>query len=176
MKGMKVMYDYNGKIKGIIISAVGLALTISEKIHPWAVISRYTADEHLAFFKWVALLGLVTIAYSKEKLEDDRSTAIRLRSLQIAYMLQTAVILGMALTLSHSPEPIDASILFMMAAIGVVMHLLLFHIGLYFDDLWEYNDTTTLGERLRNIGRNKWSLLVYLAISGAMLLSLTIFA
>lgn len=176
MKGMKIMYDYNGKIKGIIISAAGLALTISEKLHPWAVLPRFTAEEHQAFFKWVALLGLVTIAYSKEKLEDDRSTAIRLRSLQIAYMLQTAVILGMALTLSHSPEPIDASILFMMAAIGIVMHLLLFHIGLYFDELWDYDDKSTLGERLRNIGSNKWSLLVYLLLSGLMLLSLTIFS
>jgi hypothetical protein len=176
MKGMKIMYGYQGKIAGIVISAVGLLLIISEKLHPWSILPTYTPDQQHSLFRWIALLGLLTIAYSKEKDEDDRAAAIRLKALQIAFLLQQAVMLAFALTMSTANESIDTSILFILAAMGTVMHLLLFHVGLYFDDLWDFDDRSRLPNPLKNLSKNKWSLLVYLLLAGILLLSLTIFA
>lgn len=175
MKGMKVMYSYKGKIAGVVISALGFAALLIEKSTVWLPIKKYNHLQHLALFQWITLLGLFTIAYSKEKYDDDRAHAIRLKSLQIAFALQQAVVLAMALTGSLHPEPMDYSILFAMAAIGIIMYLLLFHFGLYFDELWDFDDKSTLANKLKNIQKNKWSLLVYLVISAVMMLLLTLF-
>lgn len=175
MKGMLVMYDYKGKIRGIIISALGLAAMISERLFHWTVIEKLTWEQHLTLFKWVTLLGLMIIGYSKEKYEDDRAKAIRAKALQIAFMLQQSVTLAMGLTMSLHNEPIDGDILFIIAAMGTLMFLLLFHVGLYFDLFWDFDDTAREKNFFKNIGKNKWSLLVYLALAAAALLLTAIF-
>ena len=175
MKGMLVMYDYKGKIRGIIISALGLAGLISERLWHWTVIEKFNWEQHLTIFKWVTLLGLMIIGYSKEKYEDDRAKAIRAKALQIAFMLQQSVMLAMGLTMSLHKEPMDGDILFIMAAMGTLMFLLLFHVGLYFDLLWDFDDTAREKNIFKNIGKNKWSLLAYLVIAAVALLLTAIF-
>lgn len=175
MKGMLVMYDYKGKIKGIVISAIGLVGIISERIWHWTVIEKLTWEQHLTLLKWVTLLGLIVIGYSKEKYEDDRAKAIRAKALQIAFMLQQSVTLAMGLTMSLHKEPIDGDILFIIAAMGTLMFLLLFHVGLYFDLLWDFDDTARDKNIIKNIGKNKWSLLAYLAVATVALLLTAIF-
>lgn len=175
MKGMLVMYSYKGKIGGAIIAAIGLIGIISQALHPWALSLKIDADKTMALLRWITLAGLLTVGFSKEKYDDDRAVAIRLKALQIAVTLQQAVILGMALTFSLHPEPLEADILFALSGIGIIMYLLLFHLGLYFDILWDYDDKSTKGGRLKSIMNNKRSLIVYLLLGALMLLLLTIF-
>lgn len=172
---MWVMYDYRGKIAGVIVSVVGLAGIFSERLFHWVMLKKFTWQQHLALWQWVTLFGLFIIAYSKEKYDDDRAKAIRLKALQIAFMLQQSVTLAMGLTGSIAREPMDGPILFIIGAFGIITYLLLFHVGLYFDVLWDFDDSSRSRNIFKNIGKNKWSFLVYLLICAVTLLLLTIF-
>lgn len=169
------MYSYKGKIAGAIVAIAGFIAAIAEKLHPWQFSPKLAPDQMMSLFKWVMLLGLFTIGYSKERYDDDRAVAIRLKALQISVMLQQAVIMGMAFTSSLAHEPVDSDLLFVLAAIGIVMYLLLFHVGLYFDFLWDFNDKSRQSNPLKNWRKNKWSLLVYLLLGIIMLAIVTIF-
>ncbi len=79
-----MMYDHKWKLKGIIISAIGLIAMVTERLMPFVLFKKYTPAQHYSIFEWVMLLGLITIMYSKEKYDDERAGAIRLRAFQIS--------------------------------------------------------------------------------------------
>ena len=176
MKGLATMYDHKWKKWGFIISALGLMAMLAERIYPFTFIKKFNAEQHYNIFQWFVLFGLVVVIYSKEKYDDERAKAIRLRAFQIAFALQQAVLLAMALTGSTTKEKmgIEAPDLFVFAAIGIILYVLVFHVGLYFDFLWEYEDQN-VWENLKNIKKNKWGIIVYLVLSAILLLSLTLF-
>jgi len=175
MKGAMSMYDYRGKIGGVIGSAISLAAMVAERLHGFIIFKKFSVAQHYAIFEWLMLGSLFVIIYSKEKHEDDRAKMIRAKSFQLAFMLQSAVLLSMALvgTIGKGGMTLIPSDLFMFAAMGIVLYLLVFHIGLYFDFLWDYNDTG-FWENLKNLGKNKWGLLVYFAMSAVLLLLLSL--
>jgi len=183
MKGMLIMYGNHGKKVGFVISAIGLLGIAIERLRPWLFIRKLDVTQHLAIFQWITLAGLLTIAFSKEKYDDDRAQAIRLKSLQLAFILEQAVVLAVGLTCSIAKEALDASVCFTVGAMGTIMYLLLFHVGLYFDFLWDYDDSSLKGYEnvsrilrgFKRIEKNKWSFLVYLLLSAILMLSLTLF-
>jgi hypothetical protein len=61
---------------------------------------------------------------------------------------------GIAQVLTGKLISVPVSLLFMLSAAGLILHLLLFHFGLYFDAAWEYGDRGWV-ENLRNAGKNK---------------------
>ena len=169
MKGFTTMYDHRGKTVGLIVSAVGLIGMITEKLKGFIVVKKWDVAQHYNGFEWLMLVGLFLIIYSKEKYDDERAKAIRLKSFQIAFALQQAVLLATALTGNSAKNKIQNADLFAFAGMGIIFYLLIFHVGLYFDFLWEYDDKG-VWENLRNMGKNKWAKLVYLLICAVMLL------
>ena len=174
MKGFTIMYDYRGKVAGYIVSAIGLIAMVAERIHPFVLKAKWNAEQHYSLFVWVTLFGLFLVAYSKEKVDDERTKLIRLKALQIAFMVMTGTIMAFALATSLATEKIDirGQDLNLIPAIGIVMYLLLFHTGLYFDDVWEYEDKG-LFNNLKNIPKNKWGILAYFIVCAIAMLLLT---
>ena len=165
------MYDHKYKKWAIIASLIAMAAMLGEKFVGFIIFKKLTAAQHYVLFEWVMLLSMSIIMYCREKYDDDRAKQIRLKSLQIAFLAVLATMMAVGLTISISPEPgvkdgssIPAQILLTLAAFGIVLYLLIFHLGLYFDFLWDYNDSGVI-ENLKNIGKNVWSLVAYLIIS-----------
>jgi cation transport ATPase len=175
MKGVIAMYDYKWKKAGVAISAVGLLGMIVERTKGLIILQKYSAAQHYAMFEWVMMLGLFTIIYCREKEEDDRAKAIRAKSFQVSFLLVIGTMLAIALTSAMHPDkdPLAPADLFFLSAFGLIFYLFFFNIGLYFDFLWDYEDRG-VWENLRNIGKNKWGMLVYLAGSTIILLLLTL--
>jgi cation transport ATPase len=174
MKGVMAMYDYKWKKAGIIISAIGLLGMVAERLKGIIIFHKFTAPQHYAIFEWVMLLGLATIIWCREKIEDDRVKAVRAKSFQFVFLLVTGTMMAVALTSSlHPNDPLPPDVLFFFSAIGIIFYLFFFNIGVYFDFLWDYEDRG-VWENLRNIDKNKWGLLVYLTGGVIILLALTL--
>jgi cation transport ATPase len=174
MKGIIAMYDYKWKKAGVFISAIGLLGMIVERLKGLIIFNKYTVAQHYGIFEWVMLLGLATIIWCREKVEDDRVKAVRAKSFQFAFLLVIGVMMAVALTHNMHPEdPLASADLFFLAALGVVFYLFFFNIGVYFDALWDYEDRG-VWENLRNIDKNKWGMLVYLIGSVVIILALTL--
>ena len=166
------MYSHKWKKWGVIISAIGLALMIAERLTGFILIKKLSTDQHYAIFEWVMFLGLVTIMYSKEKIDDDRAKMIRLKSFQVTFLLMISTMLAFALSSVISAEKtIEPNILFFMSALGIFMYLLLFHLCLYFDFLVEYKDIT-VEENLRHAGKTRWGMLAFYICAAITLLLL----
>jgi len=175
MKGMTIMYGNRTKKWGIAISLVSLALMVAEKLVPFSIVQKFTAVQHMAAFQWFMLFGLFGVIYSKEKYDDERAKAIRLKAMQIAFMMQTSVTLSVAL-LGYFVKDIamvPSGLLFLLAGLGVFTYLLVFHFGLYFDEHWDYEDRS-LWQNLSNIDKNKWGMLLYLAIGAVVMLLISL--
>ncbi len=175
MKGLTVMYEYKAKKWGILCSLLGIIAVVAERLHPFVVFEKFTAAQHLAMAQWFAFFGLFIIIFSKEKYDDDRAKAIRLKSILIAFMMETSLVLSIAMvgSLSADMKMIDSGILFMFAGAGIFTYLLTFYTGIYFDEHWEYEDKT-LWQNLSGIGRNKWGMLIYLAIGVIVLILISL--
>lgn len=173
MKGAVAMYDYKWKKWGFIVSGVGLALMLAEKVKGFVIFKKLDVTQHYGIFEWIMLFGLVMVIYCREKYDDDRAKAIRLKSLQMAFLLTLSVMMAMAFTGTLAKDlTLGPPELFLISAMGIVLYLMVFHIGLYFDFLWDFGDRGVL-ENLRNIGKNIWGIMVYLLVSMTMLVALT---
>ena len=176
MKGMTIMYDHSWKLKGVIISAAGLLAMIAERLHGFIIFSKWNVDQHYSIFQWIMLFGLILVIFSKERYDDERTKVIRLKSFQISFIVQQSSMLAIAITgsLAKKGQEFQGQDLFILSALGVVLYLLIFHVGLYFDFLWEYDDKPLM-ENLRSVSKNKWGIIVYLILSVVTLLSITLF-
>jgi hypothetical protein len=58
---------------------------------------------------------------------------------------------------------------------GIILYLLVFYVGLYFDFLWEFEDKEAGWQNLKKMEKNKWGILAYLAITMVLLALLTLF-
>lgn len=176
MKGFTIMYDYRGKVSGYIISALGIAAMVAERLHPFILNRKWSAEQHYGVFEWVALLGLFLIMYSKEKVDDERTKQIRLKAIQIAFMLMagTTMAFGFTGVVSGSSDlSLGGREMYLIPAMGVMLYLLIFHVGLYFDEVWEYEDKG-LVTNLRSISANKWGILAYLGVCAILMLLLAL--
>lgn len=164
MKGANVMYDYRGKVAGIVISAICIVVLVVQKLTDFIVIEKLNAAQHFNIILWFTLLGLVTIAFSKEKNEDERVQHIRAKSFMYVFLITTGATLAFAFTVTLMPtqnsdmangvtltkdDIIEAGRMLMFyPAIGIVIYLVMFHIGLYFDQTWDYKDEAWTVKRL----------------------------
>ncbi len=173
MKGAMAMYDHKWKKWAVIVSVVAMVAMVSEKFLGFILFKKLTASQHYVLFEWLMLAAMATVIYCKEEFDDDRAKMIRLKSLQIAFLSVVAVLLSVGLTGSTIGKfELDPQIFLTFAAFGIVIYLLVFHIGLYFDFLWDYNDTGVI-DNFKNIGKNVWSILAYLLISAVTLAVVT---
>ena len=182
MRGYKVMYNYKGKVKGMIMAGVGLTALLVQKFTHFTVTGKLNSGQHYNILLWVTLAGLFTMAYSHEKVEDERVKQIRARALAIAFMVETAAIMAFGFALSIAAqkagmdnEVMDAAayiewgrLLMFFPAVAIAMHLIIFHVGLYFDQHWDYSDHITVWDNLK---KNPLHILV-IAIAGVALVEL----
>ena len=172
MKGMTMMYDNRGKKTGALLALVSLAAMLVERFHGFIVFKKLDVSQHIGVFEWFMFFGLILIAFSREKYDDERAKMIRLKALQIGFLMQQSVTLGMAFTGSlHKDMKLEPSDLFTFAGLGIIFFLLFFHAGLYYDTFWEYEDKG-LWYNFRNMGKHKWAILAYFVIAIAAMVLL----
>jgi len=157
------MSSYKGKISGLIIIGACLLLMLVVKIHgPLPFLSnRIAPDRQFEFFFTITVFGMYITAFSKEKDDDERIQAIRAKAMQSAFMLGMGCMCAIGLTnLLGVPSLADSFILISLCGFALGVYLVLFHIGLYFDPAWSYNDDTVV----TNFKKNKRFFIIYTAI------------
>lgn len=155
MRGFKTMNDYRTKVAGMITAGTGVVLTAVQKLTHFTVLKKLDVTQHSYLCMWVAVAGLYLMAFSREKYEDERVKKIRSGSVQIVIMLMMGMLLAISLTgiiskdLDFPPE-----VLMIIAAFYLIFYLIVFHIGLYYDKMWNY-DADEVGIK-ENIKKNSW--------------------
>ena len=175
MKGATQMYDYRGKIAGIIVSLLGITGMVIERLSGAIFIKKYSEEQHYRLFLWGTLFGFLLTAFSKEKDEDERSKQVRYKSLQISFLGMVGSLLSYMLVCTMQPAKAAMGLdeVYFFIAFGLLLYLFVFHAGLYLDFLWDYEDTG-LWQNWKNMGRNKWGILAYLLICLIVLSLLTL--
>lgn len=156
------MSSYQTKIGGLIFTPVALILLLIVKLHgPLMFLTKPAPDQQLNVLFAATVFGMYMIAFSKEKNDDERVHLIRAKALQGAFMVSMGSLIAMALTsaLGKSQMPVDSIGMCAFSAFALGIYLALFHIGLYFDPAWAYNDDTVIP----NIRRNKRFFIIYFA-------------
>lgn len=157
MKGMNIMYGYKWKVIGMIMTTVfTIALTV-QKLTDFTIVNKLNSAQHFNFLLWLAIFGLVLIAFSKEKNEDERVHSIRTKSFMFAFLMILGSTLAFGLTVTIMPLQSDMAQgvtlspddiieagrwLMFYPAVGLVLHLVMFHVGVYFDQNWDYENET----------------------------------
>ena len=162
MKNLTVapMSSYQTKIGGLIVTAVALVLLLIVKLHgPLLFLPKPAPDKQFTVLFVAVIFGMYMIAFSKEKNDDERVHVIRAKALQMAFMILTGSLIAVAMTAATGKDdatPIS-ELLGSLAAFGLGTYLVVFHIGLYFDPAWAYNDDTVIP----NIKKNKTFFIIY---------------
>ncbi len=177
MKGINVMYGYKGKVIGMFIAGITLVILLIQKFTGFTVIDSLSPDRHFNILLWITLFGLVMVMFSKEKNEDERVQYIRYRSVMTVFLMMISATLGFAFTVSILPdeafmEPgtsvtgedmvFVGRLLMYYPAVAIVLYLVMFHIGLYFDEAWDYEDKAW---SWRQLWKNKRYRLLFLVVS-----------
>jgi hypothetical protein len=154
--------SYKAKIAGIILSATALILMILENISPFIIIKSLNVAQHLQLSLLLTLFGLFIIAFSKEKIDDDRVKVIRGKVFQFGFGIVISLLIALSFVgIVNSNVILSLSTdLPLIILIGLSLYLLLFNIGLYFDPLWIRSNQTVVV----NIRRNKIFFIVYIII------------
>lgn len=166
MKNLTIfpMSSYKGKISGLIIIGVCLLLMLVVKIHgPLPFLSnRIAPDRQFELFFTVTVFGMYMTAFSKEKDDDERIQAIRAKAMQSAFMIMMGSLLSIVLftLISRVELGMDGYLVCQLCGFVLALYLILFHIGLYFDPAWSYNDDTVV----TNFKKNKRFFIIYTAI------------
>lgn len=169
MKGFQKLAKHSTKMIGLVILSVGVLVSIVYKIHPFVVAPKLSADKHLAACMWIMLLGMYLTAFSQEKFEDERVQTIRARALQMVMMLMSATFLAFSLTaITQDLGEFDVTLLLLFPLIYLSIYLAIFHMGLYFDFLWDYDDKKL--SFLENLKKNKKPIIIFQAIAWAVLI------
>lgn len=169
MKGFQKLAKHNTKIIGLVVLSVGVLVSIVYKVHPFTVIPKMNADKHLAACMWIMLVGMYLTAFSQEKVEDERVQTIRARALQMVMMLMSATFVAFSLTaITQDMGEFDVTILLLFPLIYLAMYLAIFHMGLYFDFLWDYDDKKL--SFVQNLKKNKKPIIIFQLITWAILL------
>ncbi len=174
MRGFKTMYDYRGKVAGMVIAAVGSMLVIIQKLAPFNVFRSMNAEQHYYLSAWITVVGLFSIAFSMEKHEDERVKKIRAGAMQLVIGLLIGLLLALSFTgIVIGDFDLAPEMLIAIAGFYLVFYLVVFHIGLYTDILWQYDaDEIPIVE---NIKKNWWvHLVVVIVMMGVLLLIFSI--
>jgi len=168
MKGLKLMYSYKYKIVGVVVSGLGLAGMVGERLSPFVLHKKLSPEQHYSAFLWIMYFGLFILAYCKEKYDDERAKLVRLKAFQLSFMIMMSTMMAMALTMSLAKPgalEADASLLFLFVGLGIIGYLLYFYTGLYFDQFWDFEDEDrTIWQNIKAIPKNIGGLLVYLLV------------
>jgi hypothetical protein len=149
---------HSTKIAGIIITAISLVLLLAVKLHgPFTFLPKPAPDQQFDFLFIAFVAGMHLMAFSKEKNDDERVHALRAKALQTAFMVMIGTIIAISMNTVVHKEQFSGIFLCAIAAFGLGIYLITFHIGLYFDPEVLYNDDTVVP----NIRKNKRFFVIY---------------
>lgn len=157
------MYSYKWKIISAWIAAVSFILLVIQKLTSFTVLPKFNAHQHFNILAWFTIFGLFGMMFSHEKHEDERVKQIRAKSVMYVFMLMFGATLAFGLTLSLATatevEPVTITvedmvefsrILMYYPACAVIMYHIIFNMGLYYDDEWDYEDNTNVIDNIKN--------------------------
>lgn len=124
---MTLLLEYKWKRVGVIALAISLILIAIARFDLISLpIDRIV---FINIMKLILYTSLITIAYSKEKFEDERVAAIKNKSLQYAFYIVYAICICFAFnsSINNKGFSITGDDLYLIASIGIISHILLFY-------------------------------------------------
>ena len=153
------LQSYRTKLAGITITVISLILIGIEKMSGIIAGDKLKTQKFIQIATLLIIIGLFLVIFSKEKIDDDRVKKVRLKSLQLGFATTLAIIISLIFVSIVHPAFSFGVIhdLSMISLISLIVYLLFFNIGLYFDLNELYNDDTSLA----NVNKNRLFFLVY---------------
>ncbi len=143
MIGFGKMHGYKTKVAGLVIAGAGIAFWAINSFAELKLMPKMTAEQQGYMIWWIVLFGLYMAAFSKEKNDDERVKAIRAKSMLVCFNLSMAVLMSMSIVLFIEDNMVfRASDIIIVPTFCIVFYLLMFHVGLYFDNAWDYKEDT----------------------------------
>jgi small-conductance mechanosensitive channel len=155
--------SYKNKYFGIAISIIGILFSIISSLGvKIAFIEELSNGNSNSFYLLILIFGLYIMAFSKEKLEDERVKKIRSKALTVAMGVQLATLFAFVFTsITVDPEIVlDVSATITLLLITLIVYHLIFHISLFFDPSWVYTDESAI----ENIKKHKKFFIIYLIV------------
>lgn len=161
------LQNYKTKIAGVILTTVSILLLIFEKTTRLVFTATFSIQQVIQALILLITLGLFFVAFSKEKIDDDRVRAVRDKALQGAFVVLLALIICLNFISIIRPAFRFGGVhdLSIIALFGLVVYLLIFNMGLFFDTNRIYNNDTVVA----NMKKNKIFFIVY--FSGLILIA-----
>lgn len=136
------LQGYWGKVLGIFSSILFLILFFIFFNYEIVLFSKYSNQLHYEFCYLMFMFGLFMIAFSKEKIEDERIKFIRGKSYQIGFMLLISASLANTFTeVTYLDSKPDGFISRFANYINITGSLL-FSIGYFYYSKWRDSDST----------------------------------
>lgn len=157
MKGYRSMMGHQNKPLALGLIVGGLVIAVAEKIHPFTILPNHTRNQHIGLALCITIYGMMLLAMTKEKIEDERVKAIRAQAMQFTVLM--FVITNLTTAFMNLLNPADrAAIGNRWIILNLMMNLTVYHIffriGLYRDKYWNYqSDDISLKDAWF---KNKW--------------------
>lgn len=165
MKDLTLFPLINAKYKllGLALAFISLSLLITEKITEIKFVNSLSLQQHMQFIFLVMIISLFLVAFTKEKLDDDRVKIVRNKSFQLAFGFILSIIIAFSLVSTIHPELSTSgqNDLNLIALIGLIFYLIAFNIGLYSDPNWIYNT----GTLIENVEKHKIIFIIYVLLT-----------
>lgn len=166
-------HSFKVKLVGIVFSLISIVLmVIISYVDNFSLISEFDKDTQFYLFLWVNGAAMFTIAFSKEKVEDERISLIRDRTFVSTAGGMFATLLAFSLvSVIYHLEPMKAGEIFpFLTNFFLIFHLLVFYYRIYFNVEIPLHEVTVM----QNIRNNKRIYIIYVIIYivGAILLLL----
>lgn len=146
MKAYSIMplHSYEMKFVGIVISTLSIiAMIIVNQTGKLTFIEGLDAEGHFYLYFLLNSIGLYTIAFSKEKLEDERVQALRDKTFRASFGMIISTMLAMSITYLlmsiHSEVKLREFVPFITTLV-LSFHLVVFNIRLYTTNVIEENE------------------------------------
>lgn len=134
------LHSYKWKVAGWIIGALGALCLLINYFIPLNLIAEFDAQQHIMLYWWVALYGLYTTTFSRERREDERTPAVRATAMRITLALTLGATLAFAVTSWLAPD-VEFAVdnLLIIPTFALVLYQLVFYVGVYFDKGYDYD-------------------------------------
>jgi hypothetical protein len=135
------MHGYHMKVAGAGIAFLGVLffgwVFISGQPVSWL---EFNFDEQIQFSLLILAFGLYTMAFSKEKVDDERVQRIRQVALRISFQLLVAIFIVFNFAALLGKFEVAYSLYLVIFAL--VFYHLVFHIALFRNPDWAFKDVT----------------------------------
>ncbi len=164
---MTLSIEYKWKKVGIIALAISLILLILAKFD--IILLPVNKVIFVNVVKLVLYTSLIAIAYSKEKVEDEKIVALKNKSLQYAFYIVYAICVCFAFnsSINNKGFSITGDDLYLIASVGVISQILLFYGWSYM----ELKDTSKENSAYNGFVNRLGSIIIfYVAVASAVVL------